>query len=76
MRVLVHLADEEIPGTVYLDGESVDLDRRAKDDSVHAYRSNDAFGRASRVSVGPAQCSPLQDVVAAPKVCPHCGEAL
>lgn len=75
-RVLVHLDGEEVPGTVYLDGDSVDLDRRAKDDVVHPYKASDAFGRAARVNVGPARCSPLVDSPPPPKVCPHYGEAI
>ena len=78
-RVLVHLTSgEEVPGRVYHnDNTKVDLDRRAKDASVHLYKDSDGNGRANRIAADPAMCSALDDKPVAPlKVCPHCGEAL
>jgi len=73
-RVVVHLPGEDIEGTVSHDPQFVDLDRRAKDASLHQYGADDSFGRSTRVDTHPSHCSPLTESNAAK--CPHCGESL
>lgn len=76
-RVLVHLSNgEAIEGTVWTDTESVTLDRRSGDASVHPYSETDAYGRANRVRANGSQCELIAHANTSGKNCPHCGGAI